>query len=138
MVLIPAGIIDACIKNGFHMVALHPWSEIPLSLTWKTDAGLTRDEALTHVEAGGNLALHCAKSNLAVVAAESPDAVEAMQSMGHKPDAWTPRGAHFYFTVPEHLRGVPTHHSVVFGNLSEVLVVSGDRLVLIPPSRVPA
>lgn len=130
-------ILDTCVKRVFHMVALHPLSEMPVSRTWRTDASLTRDEALAHVAAGGNLALHCAKSNIAVVIASTPAAIAAMRSKGHAPMTVTPHGAaHYYFKVPPQLKGMPPQHSVVFGNLSEVQVLSGDRLVVIPPSRV--
>lgn len=67
---------------------------------------------------------------------DSPAAVSAMRSKGHKPNAYTPTGAHFYFKMPAQLKSIPPQHSVVFGNLSEVRVMSGNRLVLIPPSRV--
>lgn len=130
-------ILDTCVKRGFHMVALQPWSEVPVSRTWRTDAGLTHAEALAHVAEGGNLAVHCAKSNIAVVVAPTPAAIAAMHSQGHAPMTVTPHGAaHYYFKVPPQLKEIPPQHSVVFGNLSEVQVLSGDRLVVIPPSRV--
>ncbi|WP_396909838.1 bifunctional DNA primase/polymerase [Mycolicibacterium sp.] len=130
-------VIATCVRRGFHMVALYPFSEMPVSRTWRTDEGLTRDEALAHVAGGGNLALHCAKSNIAVVIASTPAAVAAMRSQGHAPMTVTPYGAaHYYFEVPPQLKGMSTQHSVAFGNLSEVQVLSGDRLVVIPPSQV--
>ncbi len=127
-------------------------------------SGMSEQDAVAHVEAGGNLAVGLAASRLAVADAEDALATDALLSAGYRPFVYPARsryvgvlkpgipdepssgkenthagGAHFWFRLPD---GIDAHALNTAGigidlpNGGRMDLLGGRRYVVVPPSAL--
>ncbi|AMU55742.1 bifunctional DNA primase/polymerase [Mycobacteroides abscessus] len=113
-------------EQGLHLVKVRPFSKVPVSRTWTTDPNLTVREAIEHLRAEGNIAMHLGKSGLMVYDVDATTVANA-EFLGARPfadaDVRTPNGGAHYWQADT--PGVDRDG-----------LLHGNRFVLLPPSRL--
>lgn len=109
-----AGYVDMMAAHGAHLIPLKPLEKDPLEVGWNSAPAISRDEAIAHLSAGGNLGWDVGRSRKVIVDCEDAESTRAMIAAGFHPsiatanglDETSPKhgGRHFVFTAPD---GVP-------------------------------
>lgn len=142
-------ILERIVALGCHLMPLKSGIKIPSRDEWQLAPAMTLDEAVAHVDAGGNLGIHLGFSGLIALDAENELATRDVMAAGLQLTvapaksrvAGNPKhhGSHTWLRVPEGIDPTTlTSHGMQVtlpgGGLIDVL--AGGKQAVVPPSRL--
>ncbi|QIP38006.1 Bifunctional DNA primase [Rhodococcus erythropolis] len=105
--------VDAMLAHGAHLMPLVPLDKAPVEEGWDAAPAMSREAAIAHLVAGGNLGWNLGPSEKILIDCEDARSTASMIAAGYVPgvvtangqDPTSPKfnGRHFEFDVPEGL-----------------------------------